>query len=698
MNKNRYYLAFYVLTIAISLIVYLITLAPTVTFIDSGELAAVATTFGIAHPTGYPLFTILGHLFTKLPIGATEIYKLNLMSAVFCSVSAGLFFMLIHWLLSVEKMQDIEKPDKKKAKPKSIESRLLPANIITGISVFASLVFAFSNTIWSTANSVEVYSVHIFFIVVIVYFFQKAVATKAEKDEGLFRSCRYYLIFAFLTGLSFSNHMTTLLLAPACLVFFIIYNYKKGKAVFQILGLMAIMFIAGFSVYLYLPIRANMNPAFLWGNPYNLERLIWHITGKQFSVWIFSSQGSITAFLILLIILIAWSVYGILKKDNINKIYHLSAFIVLCFITYIMLSGGNDPVPKQFKHFLQSQWMEYGTGLMLLGLLGIYRLSRTNYIIYYFTLLTFFSCVFYSVNYDIHDIDSYFLLAYITVVIWIAYGAVFIYEKFSSNLKGRTQQLAFSAVLLLLSITTIAVNFKENDESKNYYVEEFTMNIFKNIEPNGIVISSQWDFWVSASWYYSIAKNYRRDIIIIDKELLRRSWYFIFLERNYPDLYYRSKTEIDKFLVELYKFEHNIPYDVNHIMKLFREMMTSFVVKNTDRKVYITWEIDQNEQERFAADYDRIPEGLLFRLTKTVTAKDKIIEDYKIYDFSFTPAAKTDYYHETIMLSYSNMLVNSAMYLISVNRPDLAKSYLELSLKAKPNNPQALELKRKYNL
>jgi hypothetical protein len=41
-------------------LVYLKTLAPSVTFIDSGELAAVACTLGIAHPTGYPLFTLLG--------------------------------------------------------------------------------------------------------------------------------------------------------------------------------------------------------------------------------------------------------------------------------------------------------------------------------------------------------------------------------------------------------------------------------------------------------------------------------------------------------------------------------------------------------------------------------------------------------------------------------------------------------------
>lgn len=61
--------------------VYLKTLAPGVHFIDSGELAAVACTLGIAHPTGYPLFTLIGWLFSNLPIASEEIVRLNMMSA-----------------------------------------------------------------------------------------------------------------------------------------------------------------------------------------------------------------------------------------------------------------------------------------------------------------------------------------------------------------------------------------------------------------------------------------------------------------------------------------------------------------------------------------------------------------------------------------------------------------------------------------
>ena len=89
---------------------------------------------------------------------------------------------------------------------------------------------------------------------------------------------------------------------------------------------MTVCFIIGFSVYLYLPIRANMNPTFIWGNPYNFERFYWHITGKQFSVWIFSAQGSIPDFLILMGTTIGLAVYGLIRQKTINNNLH---FIIL---------------------------------------------------------------------------------------------------------------------------------------------------------------------------------------------------------------------------------------------------------------------------------------------------------------------------------------------------------------------------------
>ncbi len=684
---------------AVSFIIYLNTLAPTVWFIDSGELAAVASTLGIAHPTGYPLFTLVGHLFTLLPISPSQVYNLNLMSAFFCSLAVSMFAYLVKFFLSWNQQVSPSDKSKKNQQSKSSEKYIPPPQVVEyGVIIFSSLLLAFSRTFWDSANAVEVYPMHVFFLAILMLVFMKAIKDRPAKDASFFSANKYYLIFAFVLGLSFTNHLTTILLAPACLTLFFIENSGDTKRMTRLLGAMAVCFIIGLTPYLYLPIRASMHPVFLWGNPNTFERFYWHFTAKQFSVWIFNAKGSIPVFLLLLGSLITLSVIGLRRYKTLNKYFHSGAFVIMAVLTFIFFSSAGETVTKQFNTFTDSLWGEFGKGLILFALPGIYRLSKFNIKIYYFTLLTFFGCMLYSVNYDIHDIFSYFLLSYITITVWISFGALFLYEKLSANIKSRIQRTAFAFVLVILSLITLNTNYKENDESSNYYVEQFTMNIFKNVVPNSIVISSQWDFWVSASWYYHFVKNIRPDIIVIDKELLRRSWYFTFLERNYPEIYNNSKPEIDRFLTELYKFEHNIPYDQKYIMQLFSDLMTSFVTKNQGRRIYTSWEIEQNKNEPFALNYSRIPDGLLFRLVNTDSLKAHPITDYTAYDFSFTPVAKNDYYHETLMLSYAMMLTNSASFLISLNRLEDAKKYIGYALLAVPSFTQALEIKRKFNL
>jgi hypothetical protein len=484
------------------------------------------------------------------------------------------------------------------------------------------------------------------------------------------------------------------LLAPACIVFFVLFISKDKKNIVKLLLVMAAAFIAGFSLYLYLPIRANMQPDFNWGNPYNLERMIWHITGKQFSVWIFSSKGSLPLFLVQILILIGFSLYGFQKRNKLSQLYHLGIFTGFFILTFLILTNSSDIVNTQYLRFLNSIVSEFGPGLFLFGVFGLIRLVKFNITIYYFTLLLFFGCLLYAVNYDIHDIDSYFILSFITVSIWMFFGAVYIYEQFLSFFKDNSKFIA-AAIIALLFLVPLISNYELNDESNNYVVEEYTMNVFKNIEPNGIIISTQWDFWLSASWYYNIVKNIRRDIVVIDKELLRRSWYFKYLHKHYPEVYERSRTEIEKFLPELDKFEHDVPYDQRLINNAYLDVLTSFVAKNPDRKVYTTWEIEQNQQEPFAQSFTRIPDGLLFRLVKPENARNETI---KVYDFQFSPLKNESYYHGTIIQTYNMMLTNSAYYLIQQNKIEEAKIYLAQALKAEPNNTKSLELKKKFNL
>ena len=78
-----------------SLVLYIYTLAPSVPPQgDAGELITVAYTLGIAHPPGYPLFTLLAHLFTYLPINSIA-WRVNLFSALAHSLTLVFVYLII---------------------------------------------------------------------------------------------------------------------------------------------------------------------------------------------------------------------------------------------------------------------------------------------------------------------------------------------------------------------------------------------------------------------------------------------------------------------------------------------------------------------------------------------------------------------------------------------------------------------------
>ena len=85
---------FLALSFVLPLIIYILTLAPDVYFTDSGELASVATSLGIAHPTGYPLFTLVGYFWSNL-LPWSPIFTLNLMAAVFTAGSALFLYLTV---------------------------------------------------------------------------------------------------------------------------------------------------------------------------------------------------------------------------------------------------------------------------------------------------------------------------------------------------------------------------------------------------------------------------------------------------------------------------------------------------------------------------------------------------------------------------------------------------------------------------
>jgi Protein of unknown function (DUF2723) len=591
-------------------IVYLQTIATTVGFIDSGELATVPYVLGIAHPTGYPLWTLVTHIFSLLPIAKEEIVRLNIFSALATSSAAVIFFYAMLLLLRSGK------------KPEDSSHSLIPAS-------FSALVLAFSQTFWDQSTSIEVYAFHLFLLSATLLFFLRAVFSFIE-EQVIDR--RKWLLFAFVLGLSFTNHLTTILLAPGFL-FLYFSAFKLSKEGLRQLFILAIPFIAGLSVYVYFPIRAVQQPVLNWGYPATLERIAWHISGKQYRVWMFSSSASAT---------------------------------------------------KQWDHFLNAAPKEFYYIPLLFSLLGAWRLLMQERRIFAFVFLLLAGCIAYAVNYSIHDIDSYFLLAYVALAMFAGFGA-FEAEMIFKKIAGK---VAFGLILLAVVIAELSANWPEVDASSNYLVQDYTATILANLKPNAVIISYQWDYFVSASYYFQYVKGVRDDVTVIDKELLRRSWYYLQMKKNHPVLYEKSRAEIESFLGELYKFEHEIPYDPAVIEARYNRMIDSFIDHNVDSvAVYVTGEIEPH----LASHYLRVPEGLAYRLYKDST--------YHPLDFPavmYRPYLRKDMYTEQLRAMYTRMLSQRAVYEESFGKSDLAQSYARKAYEIDPN-PLTLQMLRRIS-
>ena len=229
---------------AAALALFASTAAPGLGFIDSGELSAVACTLGIAHPTGYPLYTLVGWVFAHLPLAGTAIARLNLMAAILCATTAGVLVLVFRRIIL-------------------LSARSRPEPPFAGIaSCGGALLVAFSRTYWAQALEVEVYPLHLLLVSLILLAFLRAGFPLPAEETG---ERRWYL-FAYAVGLGFTNHMTTIFLAPG-LLYLYFARHGGARRSWARLARMSVPFFAGLSLYLYVPLRASQNPLLTWGYP-----------------------------------------------------------------------------------------------------------------------------------------------------------------------------------------------------------------------------------------------------------------------------------------------------------------------------------------------------------------------------------------------------------------------------------------------
>lgn len=187
-------------TFLIALTAYTLTLAPTVTLEDSGELVVAADYLGVPHPPGYPIWTLLAWFFQWIFHFVTyygqpnPAWSVGFMSAFFGAAACALLAMLVS-----RSGYDILRG------LRGVRDRLPPQteSLLSWVGgVAGGLLFAFSSVLWSQSVIVEVYSLNAFFLCLILLLTYRWMCNPHE-DATLY-------IVAFLFGLGLTNHQSLL--------------------------------------------------------------------------------------------------------------------------------------------------------------------------------------------------------------------------------------------------------------------------------------------------------------------------------------------------------------------------------------------------------------------------------------------------------------------------------------------------------
>lgn len=234
---------------------YLVSAPRGVLLDDDGYFVLAAWSGGVAHPPGYPLYTLLAGLFAQLPVG-TPAWRVHAASALFAALACAVCWQLVRGMT---------------------DSR--------AAAWVAALCLGFSATFWSQAIIADVYSLNALLFVTLLYL---CLDTTQGDRPAPTRSSG--LCIAFLFGLALANHWPlTLLSAPALVV----AAWPRRRLLAPRPLLLVLPLLAGLLPYAWMVYRSHVaefaflgplqGPGDVWD--YVSRRLYADVDRGEFAAW-----------------------------------------------------------------------------------------------------------------------------------------------------------------------------------------------------------------------------------------------------------------------------------------------------------------------------------------------------------------------------------------------------------------------------
>jgi tetratricopeptide (TPR) repeat protein len=645
----------------VAMLLYSWTLAPTVTLTDSGELIVVARGLGIAHPPGVPLWIILAHLASLVPLGNVA-QRINFSSALFAALTCAMLALVVAEVIITASYLAAAK--RRKRGTKKIEELGVTHPMVAAPALGAGLLLAFSRTLWSYATITEVYALNTLLILVICFLMLRwrrwivedrmHISTVSNPCQVTRHDAFLYsaaLIFGLALGV---HHVTVALTLPAVAV--IVFRTQGVRFFTSRRFVCAALISIGalVAVYAYLPLAASRSPVINWGHPRSLQEIWWHLTGRQYQVY-FSFKPEIMG----------------------------EQFAEFCRMA-----------SREFGF----PWLPLSLVLAFAGLTDAFKRDRT---IFWFLLTIVIADLAYALSYEIaEDKDAYYLPTFISIAIAAGLGIQWLIRSaVSKSLPVAKPSLAAVVAVLVVSTIALTANWPFNNRRRYFIAHDYVDNLLKAIAPNGLLLTLDWQV-VSPMFYAQEIEHLRPDVKVVDINLLRRSWYFDYLKHAYPALIERSREKIDVFVENLKEWERDpgafarSPALTQRISAAFLEMIQSMVTNESRvAPVYMTNDLISSDSVNgeltrwLTQKYQLVPQGLVFNLADGQGFHDSPDVHLQIRGLADGTLrfGKGDPVNVKVLPSYANMLINRGRYLALFGQHERAIAAFEQALVLNPN-------------
>lgn len=567
------------LAFLVPMVVYIVTVAPTVVFWDVGEFIAAAYMMQVPHPPGSPLFLFLTRLAMMLPIANDLAVRAHLFSAFLSAL--GIMFTYLFVVRLIIKFRSM---------PESLSDKITTY----GAAFAGAMTLAFTTTYWDNAIEAEVYGASMFFLAAIMWLALRWLErSNAEGNE------KYFLLIAYLIGLSLGVHLLALLAifpvlmiiyfkryefsfnsfikfsAVTVAIFFVVYpgivkwlpammdgeflgkksavweflpwlliagslygiyySYIHKKKMLHIALLAGVMIFFGYTTYTSVIIRANQNPPMNENDPSNLARLTSYLGREQYGDAPFikrrysqepQHQGIYTNYT---------SDMDFLIRYQLNHM----------FFRYI---GWNFIGIEGDYQDSGITWKDTWGVPFFVGLFGLWYHFKRDWKTGLILVATFIVLgpvlTLYQNQQEPQprERDYFYVGAYYVYSIWIALGIVGIIDLLRKKFSTASTAIAAGCVVLFMGAVPInlaRINFHSHDRRGDYVAWDYSYNILQTCEKDAILFTNG-DNDTFPLWYLQDVEGIRRDVRIVNLSLVNTNWYIQQMKR--PPYYAEAKS------------------------------------------------------------------------------------------------------------------------------------------------------------